>query len=281
MNEKFLNKIIEFEKEENLDKFNTKNKTIKFSDGTFMSAWWSRNKSEFRFLIFDEAISIKKQYSEYRRRPKFSKSFTNRLKEFANEPCMQKFNTSDRSLLFSDGGIMSTWWNSLSSKILNLQTPDALAINLQYKEYMDNNTFANVKKRYYEKLKEFKQEENLNKFKPNNDLRFKDNTLMNAWFKNHYFKIISSNDDVSKSIMMQYKKFCEEQKRRLSFEEKLLEFEREEDLQKFNKNNKTIKFTDGCIKSNYWNSNKKRIYSLNNVISKSIIKQHEDYKKYY
>ncbi len=57
------------------------------------------------------------------------------------------------------------------------------------------------------KLDEFLQEQNLDKFNSNKkNLKFRDGSLMNAWFNNNKKEILESTDEKCKEVQEQHKK---------------------------------------------------------------------------
>lgn len=128
----------------------------------------------------------------------------NKVIEFYNYPSLFKFRNTVTSIKFSDGTCMSYFWKHHKDKIKDLDNEISREIYMQYEEFLKMMRLAS-EKRYNERLIEFAENKNFRKFFSNNE-KFvaSDSTLKSFWHTNKN-KILSSDDEISKKIVKQYK----------------------------------------------------------------------------
>lgn len=219
------------------------------------------------------------------------KRYNDMLLEFLLEKDLNKFSGLNKTLKFKNGSLMGRWYCnnrkriSLSEDNVSLKVKEQLNKKKQKKEAISKEQRIINDETFNNKVLEFYLERSLDKYVARNgDLRFKDNTVMFTWFSNNKNRILNSDDNICKLIKKQYFEEylkCSEKTyylKQKGFEDKLLEFLNEEDLNKFNLKNRTLKFKSGTIMSVWFNNYKNRIIKLNNEISDDVMMQ---YLKYY
>ena len=129
----FTNKIKEFYKEKDLQKFNGNNKTLKFAKGTYMGYWFIGNKNEIFESIDDICKKVQEQYKAYKK-DKFNK----KAKEFYEEQNLEKFDCNKKSIKFKSGSLMGVWFNNNKKEIFNFDDELCLQVLRQYYEYKND-----------------------------------------------------------------------------------------------------------------------------------------------
>lgn len=200
---KFLFKAKEFYQEKNLEKFNYSKKNIKFKNGNLMVVWFEKNKKEILESNEDICKKIQKQYKQYRESLK--KSFEERqkekLSEFCKEENSEKFYSNKKKLRFKDNAYMGFWFAGNKKEIFKSNEDICKKIQEQYKEYRKNLKESTIKN----KVEEFYQEKDLEKFNCNKkNIKFKNGNLMAVWFNNNKKAILNSDDEICLKILRQY-----------------------------------------------------------------------------
>ena len=99
----FTNRLIEFEQTNNNDKFRQSKIDCKFSDGKVMSSWFYRNKDKILNGNDEVSLSIKKQYTVYKKFYGNSiATFEERLKEFEESTNLDKFKQTFCDVYFKE-----------------------------------------------------------------------------------------------------------------------------------------------------------------------------------
>lgn len=179
----------EFIKIADESKFDLNCTDIKLSNGVIASVWFNENKNSLFESRTKENLEIKRQYDEYRF------SFDDKISEFIKEKDFNKFNCNNRSIKFSDGSIISIWFDNHKQKILL----SSYEIRKQYDKYLNGATY-NLRK------EEFALEPNLEKFNMKKKcVYFDDGKCMFGWFKRYKNNILSNNDLTDLVIINQKK----------------------------------------------------------------------------
>ena len=202
MNLSFEQKLEMFANELNLNKFNQREDSIKFSDNTNMGIWFNNNKKAI-LSSPDELSLIKNQYEEYLNNIK-RLSKDEKIKEFIEESNLNKFNQFDDAVKFSDDVNMCRWFNK-NRKTLLLDDIFCLSIIKQYKNYTKKNAYKNQLYR----CKEFLFELDFNKFSFEKILRFSDGYPMNIWFIERYDILKTGKNNIFVEILKQYEKYLD------------------------------------------------------------------------
>ena len=277
--EVFEKRATEFEKEKDINKFNTNYKKIKFTDGTVMSFWFEKHKDVLLNRNGTVFESIQRQYDDYKYYIEHNKiSFKDRLKEFKNIDNLLKFN-GDSEIKFDDGTNASIWFNIIGKKALSLDDEISLDVKKQYSKYLK--LMSNDKEKIYQqRLREFEQKKGYDKFKQSKTkCVFSDGKVMSSWFFRNKNRILSDNDKISISIQKQYKEYKTKYGNSAApFEDRLIEFEQNENLDKFKQTFCEVHFKDGANMGTWFASHDDEIREMkNNQICLSILKQHEEY----
>ncbi len=201
---RFEEKLNLFANEKNLDKFNQANKDIKFDDGKLMCLWFMTYK-KFLFSCDSEICKkIQNQYQDYKKKndSKAKTLFESRLKEFIDEPNLDKFSRyRDKYILFKDGKIMNNWYYCNKSLL-----SDNEEIKRQYASFEAEKSkrILKSKENFERKIEEFLNIRNSMKFKQCNDFRFSDGTLVDGWFSRNEARL-SSDYETQYLIMLEQK----------------------------------------------------------------------------
>lgn len=143
---------------------------------------------------------------------------------------------------------------------------------------------------FEERLTEFLEIQNFEKYNSYGNCTFKDGTSANIWFRTQLKKIMNSDDEKCKIAMKGYIDFKNElryQKERLNTvtftktckdREFLIEFEAKEGLDKFKKDG-DVKFQNGIHMATWFYENYRRIISVPYKECKSILAQYEKFKR--
>lgn len=143
---------------------------------------------------------------------------------------------------------------------------------------------------FEERLDEFLEIQNFEKYNSYGNCIFKDGTSANTWFRSQLKRIMNSDDNKCKIVMKGYIDFKNElryQKERLNTvtftktckdREFLIEFEAKEGLDKFKKDG-DVKFQNGIHMATWFYENYRRIISVPYKECKSILAQYEKFKR--
>ncbi len=135
----FTNRLIEFEQTNNNDKFRQSKIDCKFSDGKVMSSWFYRNKDKILNGNDEVSLSIKKQYTVYKKFYGNSiATFEERLKEFEESTNLDKFKQTFCDVYFKDGTNMGTWFSRFDDKIREMKDDKrCISILIQHEKYLN------------------------------------------------------------------------------------------------------------------------------------------------
>ena len=276
----FETKLMEFYNQPDLKKFAFKNRDIKFKNGVYMSIWWSNNKEKIMNLKSKVAKETVKQFNEYQRICK-RKTFETSVIEFLECSNMEKYNVQG-NVKFKNGSDMGLWFYSHKDRILSSFDKDCIKVKEEY-ENVYLNSFASMReKQYYDKLVEFEQEQDLIKFNNNKrTLLFSDGRPKSTWFYSHYDELLNSTDDLSKSVQKQFKEYKKQYgiSNKVLFIDRINEFIKEENVDKFNPQLRSCFFSDGASMNTWWNNYFKRVFQEYEDLSSIIKKQYESYRK--
>lgn len=255
-------KLKEF-KEAPKEKFDSSLK-LKFKDGTFMYSWFMRNIKNLRKRQDDLSKDIIKEYDEF----KFMKGgFSNKLIELSKMNLEDHYGIS--KLRFKDGTLVNIWLHGNKYKIINSDSKLGKEVLEKWENLRNPDVIYERRKAEFEKAKE-------EKFSVSSKLRFKDGTLMNNWFKKNYVWMQSEKDCLSKSIINQYIEHNKLKNPKRYFEIRLYEFEKAP-KEKFDSAYK-LKFEDGAFMGCWFRNNINKIINDTDEISKSIMRQYENYR---
>ena len=201
---------------------------------------------------------------------------TLKLEEFIDIKNYGKFDINNITCKFSDGTYMGKWFSNNFCEIMSGKEQLFKEIQIQYKLFIKNKD-----EKYKNRLKEFLNETNVEKFKRKGSrIKFSDGVFMSPWFYNNFYDIKNSYDDLSKSIILQYDKYesdkkeqMEELKKKTAYEKKK-EFLEEKNNQKF-KLYSNVKFKSGNYMGIWFNRYKKELKSSDDELSKLILEQYE------
>lgn len=149
-------------------------------------------------------------------------------------------------------------------------------VQKRYLDYIDE-----VKEDYENRLLEFFNITDLDKFNPNSNLKFKDKTYVKSWFS--LDKLEEYEGGQYDRIVSEYNEYRKMRKERLKkrhstvFEKRKLEFIEEQSLEKFSRSS-CISFKDGTLMCNWFRTNKKDIFESSDEGLKIIVKQYNSYK---
>ena len=271
----FDEKLREFLLEKNYRKFNSSCRDVYFSDGSIKSAWFYANKDYLFNQIGKDYDELKKQYKEYKMtQGRSAATREDRLKEFLLIDDLDKFN-GRKDVRFQDGVSAYMWFDRVGKKSLY----KIEELKKQYEEYQKM-LIINKEKKYQKRLREFEQDSSNDKFKPYcHKCIFSDGINKGSWFLKYKDRILSDKDDISISIQNQYVKYKKKEGKTFkSFEERLIEFEQEESLDKFKQTGCTIKFKDGTNQGAWFSRNHDEIEFLeDNELCISILTQYDKY----
>ena len=167
--------LIEFAKEQNLDKFTDSKNELKFFDGTCMARWFRSHGVKEKILNSNDKYSLKiqKDYAIYRKR---------KLIEFFKINDLNKF-YSKSNMRFKDGSDVYRWWVINKTTIMNNNDEYSVKIQEQYEKYKS--------KKFVDKFYEFILLEDDKKFKnlTKEELHFKDGSSVYAWYGHNRNKV--------------------------------------------------------------------------------------------
>lgn len=199
-----------------------------------------------------------------------------KLIEFAEEKSENKFHKGNK---------MSSWFykNIDIIKEMNNQTAKNVILEYNMSEFnLDGKiSIATSDKKIFEtKLKEFFEEESMDKFmfSSKNPL-FKDKKRMGIWFVDNKHIILTTHDYYCEEIKKQYKNYLEYEMNLTAdekYEKRLIEFCKEKDYNKF-KSDSGITFSDGKSMPGWYHENKEKIESANDNFSLIIKSQFKYY----
>lgn len=203
----FEEKLKSFINENNLNKFNQNNKTIKFEDGKLMPFWFMSYKKILLSSTNKCCKMVQQQYQEYIKMQADKKQmvFSLHLKEFVEMPNLDKF-MKQKDILFSDGVSMNSWYNNNKD---NLKDNDE--IQRQYDMFKRNKAYEKEKRdkktkiNFECKIQEFLSIKSSYKFKSFNNLKFSDDSLVGGWFQRNEKKL-SANYSEQYLIMLEQKR---------------------------------------------------------------------------
>lgn len=201
VNIKFQKKIKEFASNDNRSKFYSFSKEY-FEDGTNMYYWFEHYKKSILSSKDEISKKIQNQYFECGSNKDCHLSYDKKLQEFIKEKQLNKFNQYNKDVRFSDNSIMGMWFNVNKEDILNYNN----TLKNQYSKYRfkvierhDNNTL-NIN----ERVLEFLNQLDYNKFNKYTNLKFSDGYCMGMWFHNMIDIILNSRKRNLKAIRDQY-----------------------------------------------------------------------------
>ena len=199
-----------------------------------------------------------------------------KLIEFAEEKSENKF---------YKGNKMSSWFykNIDIIKEMNNQTAKNVILEYNMSEFnLDGKiSIATSDKKIFEtKLKEFFEEESMDKFMfSSKSPLFKDKKRMGIWFVDNKHIILTTHDYYCEEIKKQYKNYLEYEMNLTvdeKYEKRLIEFCKEKDYNKF-KGDSGITFSDGKSMPGWYHENKEKIESANDNFSLIIKSQFKYY----
>lgn len=129
----------------------------------------------------------------------------------------------------------------------------------------------------YNKVIEFYNYPSLYKFRPTiTSIRFSDGSCMSYFWKHHKDKIKLLDDEICRKIYEQYSEYLKLLQNDIEkrYTERLTEFAENKSFSKFFSNNEKFDATDSTLKS-FWHTNKNRILSSEDEISKKIANQYK------
>ena len=232
-------------------------KTIKFSDGSFMGLWLYVNKVKLEEMSQnDEQVRVIINELNSQKGLSFEKKLEevyDYLLEYGELP-----NLGDKQIKFNDGVLISSWLSNNKLKLEEMSQNDEQARAI----------INELKRRrglsFEEKLLEAYKYLQENKCLPNiNDktIKFSDGPFMGVWLYVNKVKLedMSQNDERARVIINELNS-----QRSLSFEEKLNEVYGylQENKCLPNQRDKTIKFSDGSFMGSWLNSNKLKLEEM-------------------
>lgn len=186
---------------------------------------------------------------------------------------------------FYKGNKMSHWFykNIDIIKEMNNQTAKNVILEYNMSEFnLDGKiSIATSDKKIFEtKLKEFFEEESMDKFMfLSKSPLFKDKKRMGIWFVDNKHIILTTHDYYCEEIKKQYKNYLEYEMNLTAdekYEKRLIDFCKEKDYNKF-KNDSGITFSDGKSMPGWYHENKGKIESANDNFSLIIKSQFKYY----
>ena len=284
---------------ENGNKIIPSTSSLEFSDGTKMAYYWSDKKDKIYIMIMEEdnlfIVKYKKQcevlkneYTKYQNSQDKKISEKEKLFEYlqAMKENGNKKIPQSSSLLFSDGQQKGQYWHTNRDKIYIMITAEGNLFIAQYKEQCEVliKEYNNYKEKQEKKITEEEKlleylramKENDNKIIPyNSSLLFSDGTQMKQYWRNNKDKIYKMITEEDNQFLIQYKEQCkvlikeynnykEKQEKKITEEEKLLEYLRamKENDNKIIPYNSSLLFSDGTQKGRYWELTKDKIYKM-------------------
>ena len=232
-------------------------KTIKFSDGSFMGLWLYVNKVKLEEMSQnDEQVRVIINELNSQKGLSFEKKLEevyDYLLEYGELP-----NLGDKQIKFNDGVLISSWLSNNKLKLEEMSQNDEQARAI----------INELKRRrglsFEEKLLEAYKYLQENKCLPNiNDktIKFSDGPFMGVWLYVNKVKLedMSQNDERARVIINELNS-----QRSLSFEEKLNEVYGylQENKCLPNQRDKTIKFSDGSFMGSWLKSNKLKLEEM-------------------
>lgn len=128
----------------------------------------------------------------------------------------------------------------------------------------------------YNKVIEFWKYPSLYKFRNTvTSIKFSDGTCMSYFWKHHKDKIKDLDNEISREIYSQYDEFLIMMRKASEkrYTERLIEFAENKNFGKFFSNNEKFASSDSTLKS-FWHTNKNRILSGEDELSKRIVRQY-------
>ncbi len=273
----FNQRLEEFLKIDNLLKYNTSKKNnLKFDDGILVRRWLLSVINNDEFKNNPDVIKQCYKYIEMDFSHIISEGFEKKLIEFVNEKDLYKFDGNSRHIFFSDGKVMSTWFNNFKDRIMDKSNVYYDELLKQYNEYKSRHGISN-KVSFEDRLDEFFEADKL-KYNANSNILFKDGASMYNWFMNHKQQIFDFNDERCTMIKKEYYTYKKNKPHiKVPFEIRLVEFEKDNDLNKFKRSHKAT-FVDGVSKSYWFQRNHELIRLLkDDELCISVLSQFERY----
>ncbi len=305
----YKKRLNDFYKDKHENKYNLKGKQRMFSDGARKGDWFFRHISqiegskELRCLIIMRDYRARTQRIDYVEKynylienydnlseEEFDKvfsqitnmskgaylSFEDKLKEFEEEKDLLKFKCKS-NLKFVYGSPMWSWFNHNKDRVLK----ESKIVRSQYEQYCK--TIKNKKNKpviLIDKKHLFAIETNLSKFLKDGGLKFEDGTDMYNWFAGNKNEIFGSTDKDSLTIAKQYaeKEKLVVQRREERFFIKLLEFEYEQNPNKYSTGKNKIVFKDGTGMGKWFYKNHDRLQNMDNDDAINILIDYGEYK---
>lgn len=209
---------------------------------------------------------------------KRERMFYFKLIEFAEEKNKNKFHKGNK---------MGSWFHKNIDIIKEMNNQTAKNVILEYNMSsfnleQDISIIDSNKTVFEEKLREFFEEKDEYKFMLFSKAPlFKDKTHMGIWFVDNKHIILTSHNYYCEEIKKQYQNYLEREKCMTAnekYENRLVEFCKEEDYNKFKADGK-ITFADGFSMYIWYFENKEKIDSNNDKICEMIKQQFEHYMK--
>lgn len=163
-----------------------------------MGVWFFEN---YQFL-FDskspDCLKIAEQYKKKRLldKEKARRKYRNYRLMFYKESNINKF-AFGSNVSFQDGTLMNEWFDKNKENIFDSKQPIDVYIQSQYREFL----------MYYDLRREFLEEENLDKFNPEGNVRFLTGAIMYFWWERYKDGILTSNFNSDEEIKNQYNEF--------------------------------------------------------------------------
>ena len=219
----FDQKVIEFNEEKNLQKYNTNRVGCDFSDCRRMPSWFKYNLSEIeeRAKNLDEGCIniLLRYYASYKRDEESAKVYRDLLDK-------SKEITHDSIKINNEG----------NSRHLKNISRNKMLFHLKLTEFIN----INDDRKYDSKV--------------HDNLKFSDGTGVNNWFNNNKYRVLDN-----KIVLNDYIRVKGPQKKRLDFYQKVKEFEKESNMKKYVTSNKELKFSDDVIMSMWFYNNRAKI----------------------
>ena len=239
-------KLKEFAGIKDLNKFHEVSHIL-FSDKKPCYTFWKHNKKSILSSNDEYCKIIKKQFWIHK---------NSHLIEFANCQNLDKFNDNKNYLFFEDGTKMSVWFRRPGIKEEIFSYKPVISDDLKYyKEYYYNKIKNDYYKYKNQKLIEFIEIDDLNKFYSNGNIKFKDGSSTYRFWIIYKSDIINSNDTLCLRIKEQYNDYKDKK-----FINRLIEFLKMDDSIKFTQpSKKQLSFSDGKGVSSWYLNNKNKI----------------------
>ena len=212
-------------------------------------------------------------------------NFYEQLKEFIEETDLEKFSDGSK-VKFSNGELMGPWFIKNKKQLTRLNNLTVSILAEQFKDYNTLKSKNKVKryKSFDEKVEEFINEKNLDKFKVGSKIKFSDGMYMAIWFYGNKEKLLNIDQKLSKNIFKQFEEYKDgviklnKKLDKEKYNKRIIEFLEETNMKKFEKKDRNIKFSDGTFMSLWFYINFNNIKNSCDDLSKSIILQYEKYE---